>query len=219
MDTTEMPKSASASRWHILKTFSLGTAVIFTSFFSLILAFTIISTTYILRNENTLGLHTTGYRSTSLFASIPEVFSVFGSTAGADDPRAAIVESYLRSRNSPMTGAARTFIEVADACPMDWTLLPAIAGKESSFGLFIPHNSYNAFGWAVYTGQNHGAVFTSWDHGIEVVGRGLCENYIKKGRVTPEQIEVLYTPPSAKSHGHWRKDVSFMMEQIRGWEI
>ncbi len=157
----------------------------------------------------------TTYKPHSLFAAVPGLFSIFGYTEGRDDPRAAQIERYLLLRNSPMASAAKTFVEVADKCPMDWALLPAIAGKESSFGRIIPYNSYNAFGWAVYTGQNHGAVFSSWDDAIRRVGDGLCENYIKKGRTTPEQIEVLYTPISAQTHGGWRADVTSMMKEIK----
>ena len=159
-----------------------------------------------------------GIQPQSLFASVPKVVSLFGFTQGEEYPRAAQLEKYLITRKSPMAASAKTFVEVADQCPMDWTLLPAIAGKESAFGRIIPINSYNAFGWAVYTGQTSGAVFDSWDHAIQRVGEGLCENYIKQGRNTPELIEQLYTPQSARTHGGWRTDVTFMMEQIKNWE-
>ncbi|MCA9397502.1 glucosaminidase domain-containing protein [candidate division WWE3 bacterium] len=154
----------------------------------------------------------------SLFASVLKTDSLFGFTQGEEDPRAAILEKYLITRKSPMASAAKTFIEVADQCPMDWALLPAIAGKESAFGRIIPINSYNAFGWAVYTGQNSGAVFDSWEHAIQRVGQGICDNYIKRGLDTPEKMEPLYTPPSYRTHGGWRTDVTFMMEQIKNWK-
>jgi len=153
-----------------------------------------------------------------LFGVVPEFASSIGFTHGRSDERAQKLERYLIYQGSPMAGHAETFIRVTDACPMDWALLPAIAGKESAFGRLIPPGSYNAFGWAVYTGQQTGAVFENWDHAIERVGQGLCDNYIKQGRVTPEQIEQLYTPLSAQTHGGWRAHVTRLMDQIKSWE-
>lgn len=154
-----------------------------------------------------------------LFGVIPEFASSIGFTHGLADERAQKLERYLIYQGSPMAGHAETFIRVSDSCPMmDWALLPAIAGKESAFGRIIPVGSYNAFGWAIYTGQQSGAVFQNWDHAIERVGQGLCENYIKQGRVTPEQIEQLYTPLSAQTHGGWRAHVTRLMDQIKAWD-
>lgn len=149
------------------------------------------------------------------FAAIPKVSSIFGFTEGDNDKRPYVLEKFLIAQNSPMAGHAETFIRVADACPMDWALLPAIAGKESGYGRIIPRGSFNAFGWAIYSGKSSGAVFENWDHAIERVGQGLCENYIKNGRVTPAQIEQLYTPQSAQTHGGWRTHVASIMEQIK----
>lgn len=153
-----------------------------------------------------------------LFGVIPEFASSIGFTHGLADERAQKLERYLIYQGSPMAGHAETFIRVSDSCPMDWALLPAIAGKESAYGRIIPVGSYNAFGWAVYTGQQSGAVFQNWDHAIERVGQGLCDNYIKQGRVTPEQIEQLYTPLSAQTHGGWRAHVTRLMDQIKSWD-
>jgi hypothetical protein len=181
-----------------------------------IVAFILFSSTYIITHTPQEDVLTaSAYKPHSLFAAVPDLLLIFGHTEGKDDPRAAQLEKYLLAHNSPMASVARIFIEVADSCPMDWALLPAIAGKESSYGRIIPYNSYNAFGWAVYTGQNHGAVFGSWEDSVRRVGEGICKNYIQKGRVTPEQIEQLYTPISAKTHGGWRTDVSAMMQAIK----
>lgn len=182
-------------------------------------AFVVLAALYLFTyRPNAYRAEPLAYKPQSLFASIPKITSLAGFVQGANDPRAARLEKFLNYWQSPMAGASRTFIEVADQCPMDWTLLPAIAGKESSFGKIIPYNSYNAFGWAVYTGQNSGAVFGSWDDAIRRVGDGLCENYIKQGRDTPEKIETLYTPISAATHGGWRTHVSYFMEEIRNWQ-
>lgn len=158
-------------------------------------------------------------QTAGLFGVIPELASSIGFTHGRADERAQKLERYLIYQGSPMAGHAETFVRVSDGCPMmDWALLPAIAGKESAYGRLIPPGSFNAFGWAVYTGQQTGAVFENWDHAIEKVGMGLCENYIKQGRVTPEQIEQLYTPLSAQTHGGWRAHVTSLMSQIKAWE-
>lgn len=131
------------------------------------------------------------------------------------DPRVELLASFLKSKKSPLASQAGVFIEVADRYGLDWRLLPAIAGKESSFGKVIPWNkktgrpSYNAWGWGVY-GEKV-LSFSTWEEGIEKVGEGLRNGYIDKGLLTLGQIMRFYTP---RSDGSWARDVSFTMEQI-----
>src|SRR5690606_37956205 len=103
----------------------------------------------------------------------------------------------LSAQNSPMVEAAPAFVHVADKYNLDWRLLVAIAGKESSFGKYIPPGSYNAWGWGIWTGQQSGAGFSSWADGVESVGYGLRKHYFDKGYDTLLEIESRYTPPSA----------------------
>src|SRR3972149_11598763 len=73
------------------------------------------------------------------------------------DDRKQRRETYLTSNGSPLAPYSREFIRIADKYGLDWKLLPAIAGVESTFGRFIPFGSYNAYGW-----HNGKYYFNSW---------------------------------------------------------
>lgn len=154
--------------------------------------------------------------SSTLFAAAPPHGQVLGDSVIADnDTRSHMLERYLRSQGSPLASHAGTFITVADRYDLDWRLLPAIAGAESSFGLHIPKNSYNAWGWGIPTGATSGVGFSSWDSAIATVGQGLRAKYFDQGLNTLPKIESRYTPPSAARADHpWVNSVEQFM-----WEI
>ncbi|MFH1705452.1 MAG: hypothetical protein ABH867_00925 [Patescibacteria group bacterium] len=114
-----------------------------------------------------------------------------------------------------MASKAAEMVATADGYQFDWRLLPAIAGKESSFGKRIPwdkengRSSHNAWGWGIYGDQV--LSFSSWEEGIEKVGAGLRDSYLNKDLVTIEDIMRYYTP---QSNGSWARDVKAFMEQI-----
>ncbi len=98
-----------------------------------------------------------------------------------EDVRAKILTQYLKQYDSPLTPSAETFVKVADKYQLDWKLLVAISAIESTYGQQIPTNSYNAWGWGIY-GDNV-IRFSSFDEGIEVVSKGLREQYINSWKV------------------------------------
>lgn len=102
-------------------------------------------------------------------------------------------------------------VTAADKYDLDYRLLPAIAMKESGLGKVIPKNSYNAWGWAIFTGKNSGAAFSGWEEAVDTVARGIKKNYVDKGLTSPEAIMAKYTP---SSDGSWAADVIFTMNQI-----
>ena len=122
-----------------------------------------------------------------------------------EDPRVEILENYLESHKSPLSSYSGKFIEVADIYNLDWRLIPAIAGVESTFGKRIPKNSYNAYGWA-----NGIYKFGSWEESIEVVGKSLREKYIDRGAPSINRIARRYAPPSSS----WAWKVKFFMGRI-----
>ncbi len=122
------------------------------------------------------------------------------------DGRAKILSKYLASYNSPMQYHAQDFIDAADKYELDWKMLPAIAGVESTFGKFIP-GGYNAYGWGVY-GTNR-IYFKSWRDGIFVVAKGLREGYLSKGLKDPYSINRVYA-----ASPHWGKNVTFFMNDL-----
>lgn len=125
------------------------------------------------------------------------------------DTRVNTLEGYLTSHDSPIAGSANHFVAEADRLSLDWKLVAAIAGVESTFGKHIPTNSYNAWGWGVFTGEQSGVNFISWEDGITQVSEGLRYNYIDKGAQTIEQIGDRYAASSA-----WSWKVNFFLAKI-----
>jgi len=126
------------------------------------------------------------------------------------DDRAEKLEIYLKSHDSPLFEYADTFIIVADKYNLDWRLIPAITGVESTFGKRIPKNSFNAYGWA-----NGEYKFHSWDESIEIVGKTLREKYIDRGAPTINKIARRYAPPSSS----WAWKVKFFMARIDSFPV
>lgn len=137
--------------------------------------------------------------------------------AKALDKRAVILQAYLEKYNSPMKYQAQDFIEAADRYNLDWKLLPAIAGVESTFGKFIPggheqsFTSYNAWGWGVYGSQ--AIYFKSWKEGMLAVSKGLRTRYLDQGLTDPYKINRIYS-----TSGAWGSNVTYFIEDMENFE-
>ncbi|OGM75104.1 hypothetical protein A3H19_01860 [Candidatus Woesebacteria bacterium RIFCSPLOWO2_12_FULL_39_9] len=121
------------------------------------------------------------------------------------DQRVVRLESFLESHNSPLASYAFEFVWYADLYDIDWRLVPAISGVESTFGKKIPRGSYNAYGWV-----NGKYRFESWESSIEIVSKTLREKYYDRGATSISQIARRYAPPSKT----WAWKVRFFMEKI-----
>jgi len=130
--------------------------------------------------------------------------------ASEEDFRVQKLEYYLISHNSPLSEHAGDFVRIADQHNLDWRLVPAISGVESTFGKRIPYKSYNAYGWA---GGNY--YFSSWDESIEVVSSTLRSRYIDRGATSVDKIARIYAPPS----NTWAHKVKFFMNQIDSFPV
>ncbi len=130
------------------------------------------------------------------------------------DKRAKILSDYLALHNSPLQYHAQDFIDAADANQMDWRLVAAIAGVESTFGKFVPgasntpYNSYNAWGWGA-SSPDKAIYFKSWREGIFTVSEGLKKNYIDKGYTEPLAMNKIYA-----ASPHWGWKVTFFLGEI-----
>ena len=98
-----------------------------------------------------------------------------------------VIKKVLDKYNSPLANSAETFTSTCIALDFDCYLLPAIAGLESSFGLYVYSNSNNPFGW----GRGH-TLFPNWSIAIKTVGKKLKEDYIDKGANSIEKIAPIY---------------------------
>jgi|Napbiome12C3dose_1001474.scaffolds.fasta_scaffold00001_229 hypothetical protein len=122
------------------------------------------------------------------------------------DYRAEILSTYLAKYNSPLQYHAQDFIDAADIYKLDWKMLPAIAGVESTFGKFIP-GGYNGWGWGVYGTQ--AIYFTSWRDAIFTISKGLREGYLDKGLTDPYSMNRVYAASPT-----WGMKVSYFMQDI-----
>lgn len=141
------------------------------------------------------------------FQSIEDETDVLGESISEDqirDQRIAYLKKFFRDHNSELYELAPYFVEVADRHDMDYRLLPAIAMQESNLCKKIPVDSYNCWGWGIYGDKV--TRFSSYEEAIDTVAKGLKENYIDQGLVTPEQIMAKYTP---SSNGSWARSVNF----------
>ena len=124
------------------------------------------------------------------------------------DNRAEILRSYLEQYNSPLADHAETFIKEADANNIDWRMVVAISGVESTFGEAIPPYSYNAWGYNVY--GTHVRSFASWDDGITVVSTDLRQIYMnQRGATNVYQIGATYAASPT-----WASRVQGYMDDI-----
>lgn len=121
------------------------------------------------------------------------------------DYRVTTLKRYLTGVGSPLADYAEEFVNYADEYGIDYRLVPAISGVESTFGKQIPVGSFNAYGWA--GGEYR---FTSWEMSIYEVTKTLKSNYIEKGAITIDQIAKIYCPPSST----WAWKVKYFIGKI-----
>ena len=131
--------------------------------------------------------------------------AVLEKTIPQADKRLTKLEKFLESYGSPLAEYAEVFIETADKYGLDWKLVPAITGVESTFGKQIPANSYNAYGWA-----NGAFYFESWEQSIDIVSKALKEKYVDRGLDTPYKMGPVYAPPSKT----WAYKVIYFMNKL-----
>lgn len=122
------------------------------------------------------------------------------------DSRAVILKDYLSRYDSPLENYSQDLVDAADTYKLDWKLVPAIAGVESTFGKQIP-GGYNGWGWGVYGTQ--AIYFKSWKDGIFTVAEGLREKYLNKGLDNPYSMNRVYA-----ASPYWGGHVDFFLNDL-----
>jgi hypothetical protein len=140
---------------------------------------------------------------------------VLSATVTAGDARVLLLSQFLKKHDSPMAPYAETFVTEADNNGVDFRLLPAIAMCESNLGKHIPsHDSYNAWGVAVYTGQTSGKKFDGWANAIAWVTKYMKEHYYDRGYTDLFDIGAIWAPPSVEKGYSWTNCVSSFQNSI-----
>jgi hypothetical protein len=114
------------------------------------------------------------------------------------------IDAYLARRGSPMAGTGAAFVAAGNATGVNPVLSVAIAGKESSFGLycFVPHNA-----WGMKAPQYSNG-FATWEEGIWANARHLLAYY---GTVSsPYECQGYCVPDHP-----WMEDVATIMAAIQ----
>lgn len=128
------------------------------------------------------------------------------------DNRAKVLQKYLESHDSPLAPYATVFVMDADQYNIDWRLVPAIAGVESTFGHAHPANCNNDWGYGIY-GDNM-MCFYSYYEAIHTVTQALRENYMNKwGATDVYSIGHLYA-----SSPTWANRVTYFMHDIQAFK-
>ncbi|RJR16196.1 hypothetical protein C4579_00570 [Candidatus Microgenomates bacterium] len=148
------------------------------------------------------------------YMALPQVLGGFSTSVATADARPEILRQFLEGHDSPIAPYADTIVAESDKYHVDFRLITAIGMCESNVGKKMPEGSHNAFGYAIYTGQNSGAEFESWEHSISVMAKYLAERFYAHGLTTPEQIGPIYAPPSVNTGNSWARCVRTFMDEL-----
>lgn len=132
----------------------------------------------------------------------------FPADSQPDWRRVITLYNFLGRYDSPLKDHAAVFVAEAQNYDLDWRLLVAISGVESTFAKQLPYNSYNAWGWGIY--GNNTLRFSSYPEAISTISKSLRENYIDRwGAKNVYQIGRFYAASPT-----WAQRVSYFMEKI-----
>lgn len=117
----------------------------------------------------------------------------------------------LEEYHSPMAGLEKELIAAAKKYNLDWTLMAAIAGTESSFGKRMPHECINPYGWGIY-GDNK-LCFESFANAANTVAKGLGTKYN-----TTSLSTIAHTYNTVSTEG-WISHTQFFINKIKNQDI
>ena len=126
---------------------------------------------------------------------------------GDSDNRVKTLQAFLRKYDSPLADSAKTFVSAADKYQVDWKLLPAISGVESTFGNAQPRNCINAWGYNIYGSTTR--CFNTYEDAITTITKDIRQTYMDKWGAK-DVYEIGYHYAASPTWGY-RVD-SFMQE-------
>ncbi len=131
---------------------------------------------------------------------------------------AAAIDAFLSAQGSPMAGSGATFVAEGAEHGVDPAFLVAVAGAESSFGLYLysaagDQATYNAFNW-FYAPTWPEADFGTWAEAIAAVAEGIAGDlYYGSGLYSAFDIGPRYCPDGT---ANWLANVTLFMERLGG---
>jgi hypothetical protein len=177
------------------------------------------------RKDRFVSIPICGFRHTArvvlgvlLIAALAAALAGALAPVAAAAPDAAQIDGFLALHGSPMTGSGNAFVAAGQANGVDPAFLVAIAGAESSFGLYLYSEggdqcTFNAFNW-FYGSTWPQSDFGSWDEGIGRVAQGLAgELYYGAGLYSVDAIAPRYCPDGTDD---WIRNVSSFMTVLGG---
>jgi len=140
---------------------------------------------------------------------------ILGASVIAGDARSLLLASFLEQHASPMAPYSELIVREADTNGLDFRMVVAIAMCESNLGKKMPKkDEFNAWGIAVYTGQNQGKVFDSWPHAISWVSNYIKTKYYDRGITNLKDIGAIWAPPSVEKGYSWTNCVQNFQQSI-----
>lgn len=100
----------------------------------------------------------------------------------ARDTRVDALRNFLQKYDSPLADYAPTFVEEADKNNIDWRLVAAISGVESTWAHAEPENCHNSWGYNIY--GDHVRCFASYTDAIQVISYDLRHLYMDQWGAT-----------------------------------
>jgi len=186
--------------------------------FQLIVVLLLVNLTLLSTMRSSQTVVTNDYKAVEVAIAPTSSGKILGTTIEGADAREFLLKLFIQKYqpNSPMLPYTSSFIKAADTYQIDYRLIPAIAMCESNLGVRIPaHDSYNAWGIAVYTGQQNGKVFNDWPHAIDWVGKYIREKYYNRSITDLIEIGAIWAPPSVAKENSWATCVEGFIEKIR----
>lgn len=129
-----------------------------------------------------------------------------------EDRRVGRLRDFFASYNSPLVGSESHFIEAADKYSLDWTLLPAIAGVESTFEKAGNTEDHNPFGYMCKSGPCR---FDSFDEAIDTVARTLGEGRAYARYRDSGSLSVLAEIYNYVSPDEWASKIRYFQEKLK----
>jgi hypothetical protein len=135
------------------------------------------------------------------------------------DKRVYVLDEYFKSRQSPLYGYAKEFVEACDrfGAPKDCISTVAIARHETDLCNYYNSADYfNCMGWG--GGGEHRRRFSSFAEHINIATDVLVNQYGPEYMDDPRLMENVFCGPQAECDG-WGQRVLFFMREIDNFAV